>query len=86
MKTIVTIEGGAITITEKGGDFFMNFDGSIGGGQLAGIISGQGSIKLGSGSVALKAAESFLNHLLPAPTQAIAQLIESAINSAIAVI
>lgn len=86
MKTLLTLEGGAITITEKSGDFYLNFNGSIGGGSVAGWLSGQGSIKLGTGTVGLKAAEAFLNHLLPASAQAIAQMIEGVLNSAIATV
>lgn len=81
MKTLLSLENGAITITEQGGDFFLNFSGSVGGGVLAGILSGSGSVKLGSGSVALKAAEGFVNHLLPAAAQDMAKMIEDALNA-----
>ena len=84
MKTIMSFENGAVVLAEQGGDFFLNFDGSVGGGSMAGIISGQGSIKLGAGSVALKAAEAFLNHLLPASIASIAQGIEDALNAFVA--
>ncbi len=84
MKTLESFEGGASTLTEQGGVFSVNFDGSLGGGTLAGILSGKGSISLGAGTVGLKAAESLLNHLLPASVQAIATAIESVVNSAAA--
>lgn len=86
MKTLLTLEGGAITITEQGGVFSLNFNGSLGGGAAAGIITGQGSINLGVGTVGLKLAESLLNHLLPASAQVVAQAIEAVVNSAIAAV
>lgn len=84
MKTILSLEGGAIVIAEQAGDFYLQFNDSLGGGSVAGWLSGQGQIKLGSGSVGLKAAEALLNHLLPASAQAVAQAIEGAINAEVA--
>jgi hypothetical protein len=86
MKTLLSLEGGAVTITEAGGDFTLNFDESLGGGSVAGWLKGKGSIILGSGTVGLKAAEAFLNHLLPASVQAVAAMIEGVLNSAVAAI
>lgn len=83
MKNIISLEGGALVIAEQSGDFFLNLDGSLGGGSVAGWLSGSVSIKLGSGTVALKAAEAFINHLLPAATQPLAVAIEGYINAAV---
>lgn len=84
MKTIVTLEGGAITVTEQGADLFLNYDAAAGGGSLAGILSGAGSIKLAAGSVGLKAAEAFVNHILPSAAEPFATAIESYINAQVA--
>jgi hypothetical protein len=84
MKTVINLENGALTITEKSGDFYLNLNGSLGGGTIAGIVSGQASIKLGTGTVGLKAGEAFINHLIPSAGQPVAQMIESAINSYVA--
>jgi hypothetical protein len=80
MKTLINAFGGALQVQEQGGDFYLAFNGSLGGGNVAGWISGQGSIKLGTGSVGLKAAEALLNHLIPAAAMPVAQAIENALN------
>ena len=85
-KVLESFEGGAITVTELSGNFYLNFNGSIGGGTFAGILTGSGSVCLGAGTVGLKAAESFLNHLLPTASQQIAQMIENVINAAVATV
>jgi hypothetical protein len=84
MKTILTLADGAILLQEKGGDFFLSFDGTVGGGNMAGVIEGKGSIKIGTGSVALKAAEQFLNSVLPDAMIPIAEMLEQIINAGVA--
>lgn len=84
MKVLVSEFGGAVQIQEQGGDFFLAFDGSIGGGAASHIVEGQGKIKLGTGSVGLKLAESYVNAHLPASIQPFAVAAESYANSFVA--
>lgn len=84
MKTLLSLLGGAVMFQEQAGDFYLAFDGSLGGGAAAGIIEGKGSIKLGTGSVGLKLGEAWVNAHIPAAAVPFAQMVESAINGAVA--
>lgn len=84
MKTLVSLEGGAVQIQEQAGDFYMVFDGELGGGAVKGIIEGKGSIKLGAGSVGLKLAEAFINAHLPASVVPFAAAAEQYLNGVVA--
>lgn len=84
MKTIVTLLGGAVELQEQAGDFYLSFNGSLGGGEAAGIVSGQGSIKLGTGSVGLKLGEAWVNAHAPAYMAPFLQGAEAAINGYVA--
>jgi hypothetical protein len=84
MKTVFSLLGGAALIQEKGGDFFLNFDASVGGGAAQGILSGSGSIKLGTGSVGLKLAESWINAHVPASVEPFVAAGEAYLNTAVA--
>lgn len=85
MKTLVTLFDGAVLLQEQAGDFFLTFDGSLGGGEVAGWLSGKGSIKLGAGSVALKAGWALLNtHVVPATLLPYAQMVEGLIDAQVA--
>jgi len=84
MKTLFSIFGGAVSIQEKAGDFYFVFDGGLGGGAAAGLVTGQGSVKLGTGSVGLKLAESWINSHVPSELEAFAVAAEGYLNSTIA--
>jgi hypothetical protein len=84
MKALLTLLDGALLVQEQAGDFFVTFDGSLGGGAAAGIIEGKGTIKFGTGTVGLKLLEQWVNAHLPASVQAFAQMAEAALNSAVA--
>jgi len=80
MKTLISAYNGALQVQEQGGDFSIVINGSFGGGNVAGIVGGQGVFKLAAGSVGLKAAEGLLNHLIPSPALPVAEAIENALN------
>lgn len=83
MKTIVSLAGGAVSVTENAGVFSLNIDASLGGGSAAGVVKGQGSILLDAGT-ALKLGESLLNSHLPVSVQGLAGAVESIVNTAVA--
>ena len=82
MKTLLSLLGGAITITEANGIVFLNLNESVGGGAAAGVIKGSASIQL-SGDQALHLAEGWLNGKLPVSLLPLAVSIESIANAAI---
>ena len=82
MKTLLSLLGGAITITEANGNVFFNWNQALGGGAAAGILQGTGSIKL-SGDQALHLAEEWLNGKLPPALLPLAVSIEAIANAAI---
>lgn len=84
MKDLFSFFGGAVKIQEQGGDFFLAFDGSLGGGEAAGLVEGQGKLKLGAGSVGLKLAEHWVNQHAPAYLQPFLQAGEAFLNGAVA--
>jgi len=79
MKTLLSLLGGAITITEQNGIVSFNWNESLGGGQAAGVLKGVGSIQL-SGNQALHLAEGWLNGKLPAALVPFAKGIENLID------
>ena len=82
MKTLLSVMGGAITITEQNGVFSLNWNESLGGGQAAGVLKGSGSIQL-SGQQLLELGENALNEHLPASAVPVAKVVEGIANSAI---
>jgi hypothetical protein len=82
MKTLLSILGGAVTITEMNGVVSFNWNETLGGGQAAGILKGVGSIQL-SGNQALMLAEGWLNGKLPAALLPLAMSIEAVANAAV---
>jgi len=89
MKTIYSVQNGAITITEDAGVFSLNISekASVGGGEVAGIVKvqGEGSVQLDA-ATALKLGEALLNSHLPSSVQSLAAVIEGVANQAIAAI
>jgi hypothetical protein len=84
MKTVFSLFGGAALIQEQAGDFYLNFDDSVGGGAAAGILSGKGSLKLGTGSVGLKLAENWINSHVPASVEPFVLAGETYLNNLVA--
>ena len=84
MKTLFTLFAGALLIQEQAGDFYAVFDDSIGGGAAAGIVSGKGSIKFGTGTVGLKLAEGWINSHAPAQVQPFLLAAEAYLNPVVA--
>ena len=82
MKTLLSLANGALTVTEDSGKVTVSFDESLGGGQAAGVVKGQGSIIL-DGTSGLQLGEKLLNAHLPASVQALALVIEGVANQAI---
>jgi hypothetical protein len=82
MKTWLSLLGGALTITEQGGVVSLNWDESLGGGKAAGILVGQGSLKL-SALVGLQLGEQELNSELPASVEPVAEAVEGVVNAAV---
>ncbi len=82
MKTLLSVMGGAITITEQNGVFSLNWNESLGGGQAAGILKGSGSIQL-SATQLLELGENVLNAHLPASAVPVAEAVEGVANAAI---
>lgn len=87
MKTIATLAGGAVTLTEDAGVFSLNISDavSVGGGAAAGIVKakGCGSVELDAAD-GLKLGEALLNSHLPASVQPLATVIEGIANQAVA--
>jgi hypothetical protein len=82
MKTLLSLLGGAVTITEANGVVSFNWNENLGGGAAAGILKGTGSITL-SGSQALQLAEGWLNGKLPASLEPLAVSVEGIANAAV---
>lgn len=83
MKTLASLMGGAVVLTEEAGKVTLSFDESLGGGAAAGIIKGQGSVVL-DGAAGLALGEKLLNAHLPAAMQPLAPVVEGIFNQAIA--
>lgn len=84
MKTLMSLLNGAVLVQEQAGDFYLAFDASIGGGVAAGIIEGQGKIKIGAGSVGLKLAEAWINAHIPDAVKPFAEAAEAYLNAQVA--
>lgn len=86
MKTIASLAGGAVLLTEDQGIITLSVDEavSLGGGEAAGIvkIAGKGSIQLNA-ELGIKLGEALLNSHLPAALLPIAQVVEGIANQAI---
>jgi hypothetical protein len=82
MKTILSLLGGAVVLTEQGGKFTLSLDGSLGGGAAAGILVGQASLVVDAAS-GLKLAQALLNSHLPAVLQAPAAIVEDVADQAL---
>ena len=82
MKTLLSLLGGAITVTEQNGMFFLNWNESLGGGSAAGVLKGVGSLQL-QGNQALQIGEEWLNGKLPAILQPLAKGIEGIVNKVV---
>jgi len=87
VKQLLSLDGGAVTLSEQGGSFVLSFDKSlsIGGGAAAGILSidGKGSIVL-SGLQAVKLLEAVINSHVPAVILPAVEAGEKLANDAIA--
>lgn len=87
MKTIVTLAGGVVTVTENAGVFSVNLvdNVSVGGGEAAGIVkvAGTASATLDA-ATGLKLAEALLNSHLPVAVAPLATVVESIVNTAVA--
>ena len=82
-KAIFSILNGAVSLNEDSGKFTLAFDEKVGGGQAAGVITGQGAVVLDAAS-ALKLGEALLNSHLPVSVQPLAAVVEGIANQAIA--
>lgn len=82
MKTIISLLGGAVVLTESGGVFTLALTESVGGGQASGIVKGSGSVIL-DGNVGLQLGEALLNAHLPATMQPMASVVEAVVNTSI---
>ena len=78
MKTLASLFGGALTLTEQGGIVSLNFNESLAVGSAKGAIQGSGSIQLNA-FLFLQLAEAAINKALPS---SVAPLIEAAENVA----
>jgi hypothetical protein len=87
MKTLLSLMGGALVLTEQGGLFTLTFDDklAVGGGKAAGVVSvqGQGSIVL-SGKQAFDLLAEMVESHVPAPAAAAVAAIEAVADAAIA--
>lgn len=82
MKTLLSIMGGAITITEANGVVSLNFNESAGGGKLSGFLKASGSVQMNA-EQELEVGENIVIGKLPAAWQPEAQLLAGVINTAI---
>ena len=82
MKTIISLLGGAVVLTESGGVFTLALTESVGGGQASGIVKGSGSVIL-DGYDGLQLGEALLNAHLPATMQPMASVVEAVVNTSI---
>ena len=83
MKTILSMFGGGLTLTEQSGTFTLSLNESAGGGECAGFLKGTGSLVL-NGTQVLKIGEAFINSKLPAALAPLATVVEGIVNQAIA--
>ena len=86
MKTIVSLLGGAVVLTEQGGVITLSLDGSLGGGVAAGILKGQASLVLDVAS-GVKLGEGVLNAVSAQHAPALVplvQVVEGVANQALA--
>ena len=83
MKTIFSMFGGGLTLTEQAGIFTLSVNESAGGAECAGFIKGTGSLVL-NGSQVLKIGEAFIVGKLPVALQPLTVIVESVVNQAIA--
>lgn len=74
MKQILSLYGGAVTLTETDGVFSLNLNGHVGGGEAAKLLSGQASLQLDA-DAGLKLGESLLISHLPAALQPEAKIV-----------
>lgn len=82
MRTLFSLFGGALVLTEQSGNLTLSWNESLGGGKVKGIVTGTGSIELGAYS-AIQLGETDLNALLPAALQPFALVIEGVANTAL---
>ena len=82
MKTLLSIMGGAITITEANGVISLNFNESAGGGKLAGFLKASGSVQMNA-EQELEVGEGVVIGKLPAAWQPEAQIVAGIINAAV---
>lgn len=85
MKTLLSLLGGALVLTETSGVVTLSFDESLGGGAAAGILQGKGSLIV-QGTQGLQLAEKLLNSHLSAGVQPLAVAAETVVNEAAAAI
>lgn len=85
MKTLFSLFGGALTLTEESGVFTLSFNEALGGGQAAGIIKGSGSFVL-NGTQGLQLGEKLVIGMLPSSMQSLASAVSGIINTAIAAV
>lgn len=83
MKQILSLANGAVTLTEDSGKFTLALNASIGGGDAAGVVKGEGAIVL-DGMMGLKLGEALLNSHLPPTMLPLAQVVEGVANQAAA--
>lgn len=85
MKTIVSLLGGAVVLTEQGGVITLSLDATLGGG-TAGILKGQASLVLDVAS-GVKLGEGVLNAVIAQRAPALVplvQVVEGVANQALA--
>ena len=84
MKTLLSLAGGALVLTEQAGVVTLSLDKSLslGGGSAAGVleVEGQGSVKL-SGAQLLLLGEALLNPRVPAAILPEVQAGEALLNA-----
>jgi hypothetical protein len=83
MKTLLSLQNGAITITEQAGVITLSFSEALGGGEAAGIVKGSGSIVLNA-QQGLQMGEKLLNAHIPASLLPLVTVVEGVVNQALA--
>ena len=75
MKTLLSLLGGAVVLTEQGGVFTLSLNDSLGGGAAAGVLKGQASLVLDAGD-GVKLGEAALNGVIQVKAPSLLPLVE----------
>ena len=75
MKTLLSLLGGALLVTEEAGVVTLSFDEALGGGAAAGVLKGSGSLVL-NGEQGLQLGVNLMNAHLPPALLPLAQVVE----------